>query len=176
MKKTRLIIAALAAITLVGAVPVQAESAKEKAIQTFNNSINRFKRCIHGKCSRWEIAKVGRDATIAIGVILGLYGIGYAAKQRAARPSAPVPIATAAPAPTADDFEEFDVVKYDGKEWVIDEIRYLGVDAIAVLQTPYWEKDKRDLFEYKDTHVKNLEKTGYKQERSGFGYKKVKIQ
>ncbi|TET36459.1 hypothetical protein E3J61_00675 [Candidatus Dependentiae bacterium] len=85
MKKTHLIIAALAAITM---VPVHAETLKEKAVQRFNTSIDRFRTCIRGKCTGREALKLSRNVAItAAAVIAVMYGIGAGLKRGAIKGS-----------------------------------------------------------------------------------------
>ncbi len=77
MKKNRFT-SALLALTLIttSASMYGAEeiSFKEKAKKQFSASIDRFKRCMKGKCNRWELAKAGRDLIIAITAVATLYG------------------------------------------------------------------------------------------------------
>lgn len=77
MKKNHLITAALVAAIMIGSVPLQAESIKEKATKRFNASLDRFRRCIQLKCSKREALKTARDVSLAIAaVIAAAYGAG----------------------------------------------------------------------------------------------------
>ncbi len=90
-KNSSRLITVFAAITILGTVPMQAEeSPTKKAKQQFNESISRFKKCVFKlDCTKWEALKLGRDLTIAAGlVIAAMYGAGTAL-QRGAR-KAPV--------------------------------------------------------------------------------------
>lgn len=82
MKKNNLILAALAATSMVGSAPLKADTLKEKATQRFNTSINRFRKCIRGKCTKMEALKLSRDVAItAAAVIAAMYGIGEGLKR-----------------------------------------------------------------------------------------------
>ena len=83
MKKNH-ITSVLLALSLIACVaPMQAAqektkeqkiSFKEKAKKQFYESLDRFKRCMKGECTKWELAKAGRDLTIAITTLIaGLY-------------------------------------------------------------------------------------------------------
>ncbi len=98
MKKNRITSALLALALIITAAPIHAAeeisfeekstlsvvaqeepaqqklSFKEKAKKQFNESLNRFRRCMKGKCDRWEEIKTARDLGIAaVTVIAGLY-------------------------------------------------------------------------------------------------------
>lgn len=54
-----------------------ARIAKEKAAKQFNDSYDRFKRCIHGNCTKIEALKVARDlGAAALLLITVMYGAG----------------------------------------------------------------------------------------------------
>ncbi len=96
MKKA-LIAVLLAATFMIGSVPVQVaqEGRFKKSVtaakKQFRASIDRFKRCMRGKCTRREAAKVARDVGIAAAaVIAAVYVIptflsGRADRERADR-------------------------------------------------------------------------------------------
>ncbi len=81
MKNSRLIAALLAATFMVSVVPVyaQKEGRVSRAKKQFNESIDRFNRCIQGKCTKREALKVARDigaTAIAVAVVVGTaYGV-----------------------------------------------------------------------------------------------------
>ncbi len=57
--------------------PSLTNTAKAKALKQFNETLNRFKKCLHGKCTKMEALKVARDLGIAAtAVIIGLYSLG----------------------------------------------------------------------------------------------------
>ncbi len=88
MKKTHLVAVLLAATFMVSSVPVQAaqegrvKKSATAAKKQFRTSIDRFKRCMRGRCTRWEAAKVARDVGIAAAaVIAAMYVTGGALKK-----------------------------------------------------------------------------------------------
>ncbi|TET34285.1 hypothetical protein E3J61_03085 [Candidatus Dependentiae bacterium] len=88
MKKTHLVAVLLAATFMVSSVPVQAaqegrvKKTATAAKKQFRTSIDRFKRCMRGKCTRWEAAKVARDVGItAVAVIAAMYVTGGVLKK-----------------------------------------------------------------------------------------------
>ncbi len=88
MKKTHLVAVLLAATFMIGSVPVQAaqegrvKKSATAAKKQFRASIDRFKRCMRGKCTRWEALKVARDVGIAAAaVIAAMYVTGGALKK-----------------------------------------------------------------------------------------------
>ncbi len=77
MKKARLIAALLAASFIAGSASIQAQEGQAKVGRVkrqFNESLDRFNRCIRGKCTRWEALKAARDlAIVAAAVITAVY-------------------------------------------------------------------------------------------------------
>ena len=121
MKKTRLIAALLAASFIIGCTPVQAEGPRgrlRKVKKQLDESLNRFKRCMRGKCTRKEKIKVARDVGIAAAAaVLAVVGatvyagkrIKNAAEAISSRPRAAEevqPQALEFPAPKAVPTEE----------------------------------------------------------------------
>ena len=85
MKKTRLIAALLAASFIIGCTPVQAEGPRgrlRKVKKQLDESLNRFKRCMRGKCTRKEKIKVARDVGIAAaGAVLAIATAAHFVKK-----------------------------------------------------------------------------------------------
>ncbi len=82
MKNSRLIAVFLAATLMISCAPVQAVEQKSrlsKVKKQLNESLDRFKRCIRGKCTRKEKIKVARDVGIAAAAVLAMVGGGYLA-------------------------------------------------------------------------------------------------
>jgi len=81
MKKTRLIAALLAATIITGSIPVQAQEEPQKigrVRKQWNESLDRFRRCVQLKCTRWEALKAARDLAIMAAVVVGVV---YAGKK-----------------------------------------------------------------------------------------------
>lgn len=89
MKKFSKIYTLMATALLISAVPVHGmqeigamvQTGKEKAIQQFNESVERMQKCFRKrKCTRTEALKVARDLSIAalaaIGIVYGVSKIG----------------------------------------------------------------------------------------------------
>ncbi len=64
MKKNHITSALLVLTLITAAAPLQAQGSTPK--KRFHESLDRFKSCIKGKCTKWELAKAGRDLIIAI--------------------------------------------------------------------------------------------------------------
>ena len=64
-------------------------SFKEKAKKQFSESLDRFKRCLKGKCTKWELADVGRDLIIAITALNIAYKTAKALQWARSIPSWP---------------------------------------------------------------------------------------
>jgi hypothetical protein len=57
-------------------------NAKKRALKQFDESVDRFKRCIRGKCTKMEALKVARDVTIAAAAtIAAMYVTGVAMEK-----------------------------------------------------------------------------------------------
>ncbi len=57
---------------------------KAKAIRQFDASVGRFKRCLHGKCTKVEALKAARDVGIAaVAAVTALYLTGIALQKGA---------------------------------------------------------------------------------------------
>lgn len=82
MKKIYLgIIAVIGIVSINAAEPQKSyvRIAQEKTIKQFNTSLDRFKRCMHGKCTKGEALKAARDLGIAgMIAITASYGLGTA--------------------------------------------------------------------------------------------------
>ena len=82
MKKSRFTSALLVLALITTAAPIAAQektkeqkiSFKEKIKKQFNESLDRFKLCMKGECSRWEAMKAARDLGItAVALIAAVY-------------------------------------------------------------------------------------------------------
>ncbi len=93
MKKTRLTAALLAATIMVSYAPVQAEEPRERlraVKKQLDESLDRFKCCMRGKCTREEKIKVARDVGIAALAVVGIATAAYfAQKAGRGRPAVP---------------------------------------------------------------------------------------
>lgn len=71
----------LAATFTLSAVPAQAPEAPKGRLKSIkkqlDESLDRFKRCMRGKCTGKEKLKVARDVTIAAITLLAVVGLGY---------------------------------------------------------------------------------------------------
>ncbi len=93
MKKTRLIAALLVATITAGSVSVQAEAPKGRlrvVKKQLDEGLDRFKRCMRGKCTREEKFKVVRDVSVAALAVVGIATAAYFA-QKAGRGRPVVP-------------------------------------------------------------------------------------
>ena len=85
MKNSRLIAALLAATLMISCVPVQAEEQKGRLSavkKQLDESWNRFKRCLKGKCTRSENLKATRDVIIAASAVIAAIYVGGAGLRR----------------------------------------------------------------------------------------------
>ncbi len=82
--KKNLITVLLAATIMVSYAPIQAEEPKARlrvVKKTLDDSLDRFKRCMRGKCTRKEKIKVARDVGIAALAVVGIATAAYLAQK-----------------------------------------------------------------------------------------------
>jgi hypothetical protein len=94
MKKPIIIVLALLQL---GSSSIQAQTisdyarnAKQSAVNAFNNSVDRMKRCIKGQCTKMEALKVARDLGIAASAAIAtMYAAGAGIRRMAPKEKYP---------------------------------------------------------------------------------------